>query len=228
MVKRTFFRAIPLSALFLLLAFTGCVEQSSNIVTFDETLISTTFDNKLLAPVAIYRDNVVLDTLPARTSRTYPINRKGPVKHAWMLIAPYDQLGNKAGIEPRTDLGVQYRLSSTYTLDNGSAKDASGTSRTIFTPLVANYGFQDLRLIVNYQTNDQVITNYLIPRDASVQLTHAPYFYWNSESNVRLEEVAGFNYYMFTRRDTLPGRSLELNSDYQYEGSGRTKALVVQ
>ncbi|MEP7218838.1 MAG: hypothetical protein ABI876_07965, partial [Bacteroidota bacterium] len=157
MVKRTLFRAIPLSALFLLLAFTGCVEESSTIVTFDETLLSTTFDNKLLAPVAIYRDNAVLDTLPARTSRTYPINRKGPVRHAWMPIAPYDQFGSKAGVEPRTDLGVQYRLSASYTLDNGSVKDASGTSRTIFTPLVANYGFRDVRLIVNYQTNDQVI-----------------------------------------------------------------------
>jgi len=69
----------------------GCVEESSTIVTFDEVLESATFTNRLLAPVVIFRDGVPYDTLPARSTQLYPIGKKGVVRHAWQLIAPYDR-----------------------------------------------------------------------------------------------------------------------------------------
>jgi hypothetical protein len=209
--------AISLS-LFLSLGTIGCIEQSSTIVTFDTELQSTTFTNKLLAPLAIYRDGVVIDTLPAKSTRTYPLGRSGIVRHAWKLVTPLDRLGKKTGVEPYVDLGVQYLIVGDYTIDNESVP-----SKTLFTPMVANFSPWKLRLIANYEEDDQVYTDYLIPSDINLSLTRAPYFYWNASSNVRLESTTNrSDYYFISRLDTNNTTNLRLDTQSNYTGSGRT------
>lgn len=215
-------------ALFVLLATAavGCVEESSTIVTFDTELESTSFNNRLLAPVVLYRDAQVLDTLPARSSRFYPIGRKGPVSHSWRVIAPLDRSGNKAGVEPFVNLGVQYALAASYTIDN-QIGGGPLSGETIFTPLVANFSPWPLRLIVNYDEDNQAITDYIIPRSIDDQLSHSPYFYWHGRSNVRLESTTSWNYYFITRLDTNEDRQLRLDETPGAEGSGRTVPITV-
>jgi hypothetical protein len=205
----------------------GCVEESSTIVSFDEVLESTTFENRLLAPVLLRRDGEVLDTIPASSVRTYTIGRKGPVRHSWKLIAPLDRYGNKAGIEPSIDLGVQYALNGRYTITNELEDGSLFGSATIFTPLVANFSPYPIRLIVNYREEDQAITDYLIPRNIDSMLRHAPYFYWNSESNIRLESTVNNYVLMFFRSDTNEQTQLRLDTDSHYRGTGRTVPIVV-
>ncbi len=213
----------------LLVILGGCVEESSTIVTFDTQLESVAFTNRLLAPIAIYRDGLPFDTLAARGIRSYRIDRKGPVRHGWKLVSPVDRFGRKAGIEPFVDLGVQYMLNASYTIDNESIDDGSlFGGRTIFTPIIANVTPWQLRLIVNYGEEDQVTTDYLVPRSLDSQLTHAPYFYWNSSSNVRLESLNSFDIYFYSREDTLAGRTLELSTSSSYEGAGATKTLIAE
>ncbi len=209
--------------LLLALSAAGCVEESSTIVTFDTELQSTTFTNKLLAPVVIYRDGAVIDTLPAKSVRSYPLGRKGIVRHAWKLVTPLDRYGKKTGVEPSVDLGVQYLLVGDYTIDNESVP-----SKTLFTPMVANFSRWQLRLIANYEVDDQVYTDYVIPSDINLSLTHAPYFYWNSKSNVRLESTTNRNdYYFISRLDTNSTTNLRLDTQSEYSGSGRTVPRTV-
>lgn len=206
----------------------GCVEESSTIVTFDTELESTTFNNRLLTPLVLYRDGEVLDTLPASQQRTYSIGRKGVIRHAWKIIPPLDRYGRKAGVEPYVDLGVQYVLNANYRIDNESMEQGPfSSSKTLFTPLVANFSPWPLRLIVNYQEDDQVITDYIVPRDISAQLSHAPYFYWHSRSNVRLESTTSWNYYFITRLDTNEDRQLRLDEISSSDGTGRTVPITV-
>ncbi len=216
----------PMFCMLLAVAAIGCVEESPNVVTFDTELESTSFSNRLLAPVVLYRDTEVLDTLPARSTRLYRIGRKGPVSHAWRLIAPADRFGRKAGIEPHISLGVQYVLSASYTIDNEINSDMFSRG-TIFTPLVANYSPWPLRLIANYDEDDQVITDYILPRNIDEQLSHAPYFYWHRRSNVRLESTTSWNYYVVTRLDTNENRRLRLDETQSSDGSGRTVPITV-
>jgi hypothetical protein len=219
-------RACGAGLVFLLV---GCVEDSSTVVTFDTQLESVTFTNNLLAPIAIYRDGAPFDTIPARGFRTYRLDKKGPIRHGWKLIAPTDRFGRKAGIEPFVDLGVQYPLNASYTIDNESVTDGSlFGEHTIFTPIVANATPWSLRLIVNYQREDQVYTDYLIPRSLDSQFAYAPYFYWNQSSNVRLESINSFDVYFYTREDTLQGQTLELSTSTSFKGSGATKTLVAE
>lgn len=216
--------------IFLVLAMmsiTGCVEESPTIVTFDVELESTTFTNRLLTPLVLYRDGTVLDTLPASQQRTYTIGRKGSVRHAWRIIAPLDRYGRKAGVEPYVDLGVQYALNASYRIDNEALEEGIFFGKTLFTPLIANYSPWPLRLIVNYQEDDQVITDYIIPRSIDSQLVHAPYFYWHSESNVRLESTTNWNYYFITRLDTNENRQLQLDDSPSADGTGRTIPITV-
>lgn len=206
----------------------GCVEESSTIVTFDTELESTTFNNRLLTPLVLYRDGEVLDTLPASQQRTYGIGRKGVIRHAWKIIAPLDRYGRKAGVEPYMDLGVQYVLAANYRIDNESLSEGPFSfGKTLFTPLVANFSPWPLRLIVNYQEEDQVITDYIIPRSIDSQLAHSPYFYWHSQSNVRLESTTSWNYYFITRLDTNEGRQLQLDDLSSSDGTGRTVPITV-
>ena len=229
MTQPTLFHAARIPVLVVLLALAGCVEDSSTVVTFDTQLESVAFTNQLLAPIAIYRDGAPFDTIPARSFRNYRIDKKGPIRHGWKLIAPTDRFGRKAGIEPFVDLGVQYPLNASYTIDNESVTDGSlFGGHTIFTPIVANATPWALRLVVNYQREDQVYTDYLVPRSIDSQFAYAPYFYWNSTSNVRLESINSFDVYFFTREDTLQGQVLELSTSTSFKGSGATKTLVAE
>ncbi len=218
--------SFSLLALLAIATLSGCVERSDTIVTFDEVLENTTFENRLLAPVVIYRDNAVLDTLPASTTRMYALGRRGPVLHAWKLVAPTDRFGKKAGVEPRIELGVQYELRARYTVDNSLSGTGIDAGRTIFTPLVANFTQWPLRLIANYREEDQVITDYLIPRNIDSLLAFAPYFYWNSESNIRLESTTSSFVRFYSRLDTNE-YELRMDNDSRYSGTGRSVPITV-
>lgn len=226
-MKRFTFPIAFVAMSFALTLLVGCVEQSDTVVTFDEVLESTTFENRLLAPVVLYRDNVFLDTLPASTTRTYALGRRGPVRHGWRLVAPFDRFGRKASIEPQIDLGVQYELRGHYRIDNDLKGKGIDAGRTIFTPIVGNFTNYSLRLIANYREDDQVYTDYLIPRTIDSTLRFAPYFFWHSTSNIRLESIQSRDVYDFTRQDT--GR-YELKMDdtrSEYSGTGRTYPVTV-
>lgn len=177
----------------------GCVEESSTPVAFDVVLESTTFDNRLRAPIIVYRNDVVLDTIPAGSSRNYPLNRKGTFRHTWRLISPFGADGRKAGEEPFVDLRVQYQVNQTYRITN----DLPGTNETIFTPLISNeLPFTTLRLTANYNVENQLVTGYLIPPLTITKLDSAPYYYWHSRSNIVLNAVSGTGVYFFERSDT--------------------------
>jgi hypothetical protein len=218
----------PLASLFLSVlvtaAIAGCVEQSTNPVVFDQILESTTVENKLLTPIQIFRNGAVLDTLPARTTRTYPLNRKGIFGHAWRIIAPLDANGRRAGIEPRDTFGLQYQVAVRYVVTNE-------THRTIFTPRIANLSFRDVRLTANRYEADEFVTSYVIPSNSVSSVTHAPYYYWNERSNVELTALGAGYRYFFSRLDTNfrgePAIELESNSS-QYDGSGVTRPLTIQ
>ncbi|MBS1910727.1 MAG: hypothetical protein JST22_01950 [Bacteroidetes bacterium] len=219
--------------LFLLLAplavaaaIAGCVEKGSNVVTFDEVLQNVTFRNKLLAPVVLYRDGQVLDTLPAQSTRTYDIGHRGPVHHAWRLIAPLDRYGHKAGLETTIDVGVQYAINGEYVIDNSLHGSGPDAGRTIFTPLVANFSPYALRLTANYEEDDQVVTDYLIPHSLDSTLSHAPYFFWNTHSNIRLDATTA-SYWRFYTRDDTTSAQLRMDDTGDYDGSGRTVPISV-
>lgn len=201
----------------LIFLATGCVENASTIATFDTPLESTTFENRFLASIVVYRDGAVLDTIPARSTRYYPLGRVGPVRHSWRLIAPVDRFGKKAGVEPTVDLGVQYFISANYTIDNEGVP-----GKTLFAPMVANFTPYQIRLIANYDEDDEVYTDYLIPTDITTMLNNAPYFYWHSSSNVRLESITTSNRYELSRQDTVESRSLKIDGGAEWRGSGRT------
>lgn len=216
--------------LLLLVSLAGCVEESDTILTFDVDLESTTFHNHFYAPIVVYRDNEVLDTIPARATFTYHIGRHGPIHHAWRLISPYDRYGAKVGVEPYVDLGVQYRLRETYEITNNLPGGAQPKSGTLFTPYVVNTtALYDLRLTANEHEDDQVITNYIIPRSSIMSVDSAPYFFWHSTSNVELQSTTNSYYWRFSREDTTAAGEPEIYLDEsrdEYEGTGRTNALI--
>jgi hypothetical protein len=219
-MKRAYLRCLltPLALLFL----GGCVQESPNVVTFDQVLESATFTNRLLTPVAIYRDGAVLDTLLAGSVRVFPINRKGAIRHGWRIIPPLGVNGLKAGIDPYVDLGVQYVIQADYTIDN-----ASVPGRTIFTPRVINSTLWDLQLTANYGESDAFPTGYIFPRNTTSSFDHAPYFYWNSSSNVYLNAVGRGIFYVASRQDTSQTTRLELDDSYEYRGSGLTRPILI-
>jgi hypothetical protein len=157
----------------------------------------------------------------------YPINAKGAVKYAWKLRRPNDRYGRPVGLEPYVQLGVQYAIRGEYTITNDIPGDGGLFSgRTIFTPMVANFSGRALRLIANYDEDDQVITDYLIPQSTDSSLTYAPYFYWNGSSNIRLESIQDSYTITFRREDTTGYRKLELDGNSLFSGSGRTAPVT--
>lgn len=205
----------------MIIGASSCVDQSPTIAVFDQILESTQVTNKLLAPIIVYRNGVPLDTLPARTTRKYTLGKKGVFRHTWRLVPPRDLNGNKAGIDSLGDIGVQYSINADYTIDNGSLN-----GRTIFTPTLFNGGSFSLRLTINDRASDQVQTNLIIAPNQSLQ--GAPYYYWNSNSNVRVDATNGQAYYIFTRNDTNEARRLTIDDTTSaYRGAGRTFPLVV-
>lgn len=206
----------------------GCIEESPTPAVFDVLLESTKFDNRLRAPVAIFRDDVAIDTLPAGTTRVYPLNRKGAIRHGWRLIAPFGVDGRKAGEEPYANLGVQFRVNHEYRITN---ENVGGTGETIFTPRISNSLFSTaLRLGVNINREDQMLTSYIIQPNSFTNLDSAPYFYWNSNSNVVLYVVNGSGTYFYERDDTTSYR-LRLNNGFStpgnLEGAGVTEIIYV-
>jgi len=221
--------ALPLFLVSLIL-LGGCVEESSSVLTFDVDLESVTFNNHLHASAVLYQDGAVLDTIPAHQTRTYPIGRHGPIRYAWRLIAPYDRYGAKVGVEPYVDLGVQYRLRETYNITNDLPSGSQPKGGTIFTPIIVNTtSLYDVQLLVNYNEDDQVRTNYVIRHGSLITPDSAPYFYWHSTSNVRLESTTNSYYWYFSREDTTASGDPELRLDEslsEYRGTGRTNQLV--
>jgi hypothetical protein len=204
------------------LAIVGCIDESPTPVVFDQELESTTFRNRLLTPVILFRNGDVLDTLAAQTTLTYPLGVKGVIMHSWRILAPLGNDARPAGIEPTVDIGIQYAINADYTIDNESVP-----GETIFTPRIGNFSSRDLRLTANYREDDQFATSLVIPRNTLSSLTHSPYFYWHSSSNIYLDDVAGPATYRFSR-DTSDGeRPLILDdSSRTYEGAGATLPLV--
>jgi len=205
--------------------FVSCMEESPNPVVFDQVLQSTTVRNRLLTPVIIFRNSAPIDTLPARTDRSYALGQKGVFRHAWRILAPIGIDGKPAGIEPTGELGIQYAINAEYTIEND---DAPGG--TIFTPRVANLTGHDLNLTANYQEDDEFRSTLVIARNQNIQLTHSPYFYWNSSSNIVLDEIGGPGIYYFKRDTTGDGgrsRFLQIDdSTSSYNGAGLTMPLV--
>ena len=181
-----------------------------------------TFDNRLFTPIAIFRDNVVLDTVQAEEVRTFPINRKGVIRHAWKIVPPKGVLGRAAGIEPYVDLGIQYAIDARYTITRSSVP-----GETIFTPLIANFSSYDLQLYANYGVDDEFQSDYVLPRGGIMPTDHAPYYYWNSNSNIYLDRIGGVGYYTFSRSDTGI-YELRLDDSPRYGDAGATIPITVR
>jgi len=129
-------------------------------------------------------------------------------------------------VEPYVYLGVQYAIRASYEITNDIPGDGPFGGETIFAPMVANFSGRPLRLIANYREEDQVYTDYLIPRSIDSMMMHAPYYIWNSSSNIRLESTVDFAYYFFSREDTTD-RELEMDNTSAFRGSGRTVPVAV-
>lgn len=211
-----------LATLVIMLAVPGCVEESSIPVVFDQELNSVTFENRLFTPVAVFRDNVVLDTLPALHRRTYPIHRKGIIRHAWKIVPVLGENGRVAGIQPLVDLGTQFSIDAEYILTSNSVP-----GETIFTPRIANFSPFDLNLHANYREEDEFWTDYVIPRNGITNDVHAPYFYWHARSNVYLHALGASGGYLYSRLDTGE-YALELDATVYYRDAGATLPITVR
>ncbi|MBC8146260.1 MAG: hypothetical protein H7X80_11800 [bacterium] len=210
-----------LSALLIASVFAGCIDESVNAVVFDQLLETTTFDNRLLARVVIYRDGTPIDTLNALKSETYPLYRKGAITHAWKLIAPIDNSGEPAGVEPYQSIGVQFKVRATYVIDNEALAEG-----TLFTPRIANLSPYSLRITANYGTQEQFPTNYTIPSNRVSPIDNAPYYYWISSSNILLSHPFG-GYYRIDRDDSTSTGILRLESNSRYPGAGVTEPITI-
>jgi hypothetical protein len=207
-----------------LLATAGCVNESPTVVVFDQELESVTFENKLFSPIRVFRDGSPLDTVPARSTKRYPINRKGIVRHSWSLMAPTDNTGRRLGVEPYIDLGIQYDIDAWHTITYKSP------GREIFTPRVGNSTADNVKLFyVNYRESDEFLVNLEIPAGHFVNLQHAPYYYWNSESNVYVQNLDRPATYRFNRDDTTAfgDPELDLSDSPEYDDAGVTIPLIV-
>lgn len=203
-------------------SFIGCVEESPTPVVFDQELKSVTFENRLFTPILIFRDGMVIDTLSAIESRTFPLNRRGIIRHGWQIVPPRGVTGRIAGISPYIDLGIQYDIEAHYTI-----RSTSVPGHTIFTPSIANFSLYDLRLDVNYGQEDEFLTDYVIPRYDITSETHAPYFYWHSNSNIYLDLVGGLGYYRYSRKDSGEF-GLKLETGPYYGDAGATSPITVR
>lgn len=213
------------AACLLGLGIAACIDESPNPVVFDQVLQSTTLRNRLLTPIIIFRNSTPIDTLEARTDRSYPLGEKGVFRHAWRILAPVGLDGKPAGIEPTGELGIQYAINAEYIIEND---DAPGG--TIFTPRVANLTGFDLNLTANYHESNEFRSTLVIARNQNISLTHSPYFYWHSSSNIVVDEIGGPGVYYF-QRDTSgisgSARYLQIDdSTSSYKGAGVTMPLV--
>ena len=223
-MKRTPFLLLPL-IVGALLPIGGCVDESTQPVAFDQVLESATFDNRLFTPIIVYRDNVVLDTLPARVERTYRIDRKGIVRHQWRILSPRDIQGNPYGIEPFGDFGPQYDINADYRITN------SVDGREIFTPRLANFSFDRFRFFyANFRERDQFLVGLVLQPNMVLSLEHAPYYYWNSESNVYLDNIDFFNEeFLISRTDTnaFGEPLLRMSDDSRFSDGGATEPITL-
>lgn len=211
-----------IAAAILLAGAPGCVEESSVPVAFDQELESATFDNRLYTPIAIFRDNQLLDTLPALQRRRYAINQKGIIRHAWKIVPARGENGRIAGVEPYVELGTQFDIRAEYIITNNSVP-----GEVLFTPRVANFSPYNLQLFANFREEDEFWTDYVIPRSGITDDTHAPYFYWNSRSNVYLEQVGRSAGYVFSRLDTGVF-GLALDNSLRHREAGATLPITVR
>lgn len=210
--------------LLLSLVLSGCIGDSPLPVVFDQVLEATTVNNRLLSPVVIYRNGEVLDTLPSRTLRRYPIGEKGIFRHGWRLISPRNPSGVPYGIEPVSDLGIQYAIEESIEIRNRA------DGEEIFTPRIVNATFRTLRLAwVNFADFDERFVGLPLFRNEGTSIEHAPYFYWNSGSNVVIEDQGGFRVWVASREDTnsFGEPELELTDDPWFSGSGATDVILV-
>ena len=220
--KRTLCRLLPLIFLF---ASSSCVEESPVPVIFDQELESVTFENQLLSPIILFRNSQVLDTLEALSSRRYEIGQKGIMRHAWRLLAPRDGLGRVIGVEPYREMGVQYEINAHYTINNNSA------DRTLFTPRFANLSLDRILFFyANYREQDEFLVNKIYYPSEATSFEHAPYYYWNDDSNLYFDNLDRSRVYYFSRNDTLSNGEpeLQLTDDFSYRGSGLTEPIIIQ
>ena len=211
-----------IATLGIMLVLPGCVEESSIPVVFDQELNSATFENRLFTPIVVFRDNVVVDTLPALQRRIYPINRKGIIRHAWKILPALGENGRVAGIDPLVDLGTQFSIDAEYIITKNSVPGA-----TIFTPRIANFSPFDLNIYANYRESDEFWTDYVIPRNGITDDVHAPYYYWHSRSNVYLNRLGSSGGYFYSRLDTGEF-ALELDATAYYRDAGATLPITVR
>lgn len=215
---------IPIVVFASLLQLPGCLGESPNPVVFDQIIESTTFSNHLLSPVVLYRNGAILDTLPTRATRTYGIGEKGIFRHAWRLISPRSPFGNAYGVEPFVEAGIQYNINDQIDIAN------SANGRTLFTPRIINGSFGAIRLAwVNLREFDERFVGLTLFANESTSIDHAPYFYWNSSSNVYIDEVNGFRVWVASRDDTTSSGDPQLRFEEPggFGGSGLTNPLVV-
>jgi hypothetical protein len=208
----------------LLVGLYGCIEQSPLPVVFDQVIESTTFSNRLLAPVVLYRNGVILDTLPRLATRTYQIGEKGVFEHAWRLISPRSPSGAPYGEEPFVDLGIQYNIRESIDIRN----QADGG--TLFTPRIFNATFVTIQLAwVNFREFDERFVGMPIFPNQSTSIDHAPYYYWNTSSNVVIDDQVGFRVWIASREDTnaFGEPQLELTNEAGFFGTGATEPLVI-
>ncbi len=215
---------IPVFTFFAALLLASCVDDSPNPVVFDQTIESVSFENRLFAPIIIYRNNEVVDTLGSRESASYRIDAKGAFRHEWGLFAPRNNLGDRIGLEGRNDLGLQYEVNGSYTIRNVFQ------GQPIFTPRILNLSIETVQWTwTNFQAASPVRVNRSILANTVTDLDHAPYFVWSASSNVVVEDPSRLRLYHFSRRDTIDGRpELDLDDDFQFSGSGVTIPLEIR
>ena len=205
--------------------FCSCVEEASSPVVFDQVIESVHFQNLLFSPVVLYRNGVPFDTLLSRDSTTYRIDDKGAFRHEWKLISPTNNLGDKIGIEGRTDLGLQYEVNGSYRISNVL------NGQTIFTPRILNLTAKTIQwLWVNFQGTNQVRVARSVPGNSITSLEHAPYFVWTNNANVVIEDPNRIRLFHFSRNDTTKDGDAELrfSTDLEFGGSGLTEPLEIR
>lgn len=208
------------------LLVSSCVEMSTTPVDFDTVKESTTFNNRLLAKVQLSLNGKIVDTLMPLSTKTRQLGAKGPFNYTWQLIPPKDGSSSPAGINPKIDLGLQYDIKQTYTIDN----EAFGSGKTVFTPRVVNLTSSILNITANANNSDRFPATRFIQPNSMTEVDPAkanlPYYYWSSNSTVTLDGF-GVAAVTFSRTDTLD-KKLSLDEATLYQGTGLTSPLNVK
>jgi hypothetical protein len=198
----------------------GCYDSVSTPVVLDIEFVETSVNNTLFAPVVVYRNDVPLDTLSARSSDTYPVGAHGVFTHGWRILRPRGPSGDTIGLPVSGSFGVQIEPRGAYAV---TAEGSRG--RMFFAPMVDNRSSDSIEVHVRNNPRASIRATFVLPPQRMLNRAHLPYYEWSDSVSVWLVNPARRDTVRFHAADTGAGR-LRIDSLSSSLGSGATVDLI--